>query len=533
MNLSECPLGVSEELEHRVETDGNVKAVRVSELNFRLVAIPNDGDIDQMPDLHNLVRLEPLKGGDFRVVRLVGAPPFPDYSSVGERGDNTIRVGVEAAGEQQRREVVGISVEWGVPESVQLALLPRPSNSQTEHSQRESFNDCSVLSGHRSAAGCPTSSEGGGQGESGRLNSMDGQGGKLGVSVCHSQTADAVRGSDGQRGGVEGENRVRESGRQERSVKEDFPRSELPNAVRDSHCPSDAKIDSRSLSYPPPSPTCLSSYDLVASHTQAEERGRTQAAPLKRRLSESALTQIENDDCKELLGSSDGVGREGKQRRLTVTLSPSGAALLSSDSFREREDPIVEGRVVSGNDFRGRKQEEVKRDRHRNILCPHGRIRRVCKECGGKGICEHGRQRSNCRDCGGKSICEHGRIRCRCKDCGGKSICEHSRERNKCKDCGGKSICEHGRERNKCKDCGGKGICEHGCVRSKCRECGGKSICEHGRQRTKCKECGGKSVCVHGRQRYYCKDCGGNGICIHRKDRRYCLDCKLVSSLPS
>ena len=105
--------------------------------------------------------------------------------------------------------------------------------------------------------------------------------------------------------------------------------------------------------------------------------------------------------------------------------------------------------------------------------CPHGRVRYICKEGGGKGICEHGRQRSRCKECGGKGICEHGRVRSRCKECGGKGICEH------------------GRERSKCKECGGSGICEHGRVRSKCKECGGGSICEHGRQRSKCKECKG------------------------------------------
>ena len=85
--------------------------------------------------------------------------------------------------------------------------------------------------------------------------------------------------------------------------------------------------------------------------------------------------------------------------------------------------------------------------------CPHGRRRRECKECGGKGICEHGRQRSKCKECGGSGICEHGRVRSVCKECGGSAICEHSRERYKCKECGGKGICEHGRVRSNCKEC--------------------------------------------------------------------------------
>ena len=58
----------------------------------------------------------------------------------------------------------------------------------------------------------------------------------------------------------------------------------------------------------------------------------------------------------------------------------------------------------------------------RQMPCPHGRRRSVCKECGGSGICEHGRQRSQCKECGGSSICEHGRQRSGCKECGGHVV---------------------------------------------------------------------------------------------------------------
>ena len=50
-------------------------------------------------------------------------------------------------------------------------------------------------------------------------------------------------------------------------------------------------------------------------------------------------------------------------------------------------------------------------------LCPHQRIRSVCKECGGASICPHQRIRSECKECGGASICPHLRIRSRCKEC--------------------------------------------------------------------------------------------------------------------
>ena len=86
-----------------------------------------------------------------------------------------------------------------------------------------------------------------------------------------------------------------------------------------------------------------------------------------------------------------------------------------------------------------------------------------------KGPCEHGvKQRSRCKVC---SACPHGRWRKLCKECGGSQICEHGRLRPRCKECGGGSICEHGRERYKCKECDGGGICEHGRRRYRCNEC--------------------------------------------------------------
>ena len=166
--------------------------------------------------------------------------------------------------------------------------------------------------------------------------------------------------------------------------------------------------------------------------------------------------------------------------------------------------------------------------------CPHGRVRSLCKECGGSQICEHGRQRNQCKECGGKGICEHGRQRHTCKECRAvkaeaellddvdaaeqvtkrnkasptKGPCEHGvKWRSRCKVC---SACPHGRDRYYCKECGGSGICEHGRIRYSCKECGGAGICEHGRQRSQCKECGGASICEHGRERRRCKECGGS-----------------------
>ena len=70
-------------------------------------------------------------------------------------------------------------------------------------------------------------------------------------------------------------------------------------------------------------------------------------------------------------------------------------------------------------------------------VCPHGRRRSQCRECGGGSMCPHGRQRSVCRDCGGGSICEHRRVRSKCKDCMGSQTCEHGLSRVSCDQCQG------------------------------------------------------------------------------------------------
>ena len=78
--------------------------------------------------------------------------------------------------------------------------------------------------------------------------------------------------------------------------------------------------------------------------------------------------------------------------------------------------------------------EGVARKKARSI-CPHGRGRRECKECGGAGLCPHQRRRSRCKECGGAGICQHQRRRSNCKECGGASICQHQRIRRRCKEC--------------------------------------------------------------------------------------------------
>uniref|UniRef100_A0A0G4I1Q0 CBM20 domain-containing protein n=1 Tax=Chromera velia CCMP2878 TaxID=1169474 RepID=A0A0G4I1Q0_9ALVE len=378
VNLSESLLGVSAEFEAVAETEEKVGKVGVSELKFRLLAVPNDGEGSGVPNSDNVVSLEPLSGGDFRVVRLIGAPPLSDSSAVGERGDNTFHVGVEGGGEQQERGVVGISVEWGVLESVQLALLPRPTNRQTEHPQRE--ND------PQSEIACPPRTEGI-QVDARISESTNEQQSASASSVCPSQSA------------------------VELCLKENEVHPDRSPSVGVCNRPSaDTNVtDNRFLSCHPPTSPHLLPHDCTRGRRQEEDGQRAQSVQLKRRRSESGLTQAEADTYDQVgvcagerkerasWGGDGDVLREEKQRRLTVPLSD--LAPLSSELCRKRGDPDAGGNgVVFENGHRG---GEVKRNRHRQILCLHGRVRSQCKLCGGGSVCEHGRQRSKCKDCGG------------------------------------------------------------------------------------------------------------------------------------
>uniref|UniRef100_A0A0G4HUZ3 CBM20 domain-containing protein n=1 Tax=Chromera velia CCMP2878 TaxID=1169474 RepID=A0A0G4HUZ3_9ALVE len=353
VNLSESLLGVSGDFAAIGETEGKVTKVGVSELKFRLLAIPNDGEGSEVPDPDNLVSLELLSGGDFRVVRLVGAPPLSDSSAVGERCDNTIHVGVEGEGEQQEREVVGISVEWGILESVQLALLPQPTNGQTEHPQRE--ND------PQSDVACQSRTEGV-QRDVQISESTDEQQSASGPSVCPPQSA------------------------VELSLKESEVHSDRSPSVGVCNRPSaDTNVtDNRVISCHPPTSPHLLPHDCT--------RDRRQVVPLKRRWSESSLTQAEADECDQVgccagerkegpsWGGDGDVLREEKQRRLTVPFSD--LAPLFSELCRRRGDLDVGGKgVLCENGHRGGEGGEMKRNRHGRTVCSHGRQPSRCKEC--------------------------------------------------------------------------------------------------------------------------------------------------------
>ena len=126
------------------------------------------------------------------------------------------------------------------------------------------------------------------------------------------------------------------------------------------------------------------------------------------------------------------VGREAGGWEMTTVWDPDIDRLLASVAEMEGADDVKA--EVEADDGDGANQgTKRKRAPPTKGPCEHGvKYRSNCKVCG---ACPHGRQRRLCKECGGGSICEHGRRRSRCKECGGSGICEHGRRRSRCKEC--------------------------------------------------------------------------------------------------
>ena len=172
-----------------------------------------------------------------------------------------------------------------------------------------------------------------------------------------------------------------------------------------------------------------------------------------------------------------------------------------------------------------------------------------------KGPCEHGvKPRSNCKVC---SACPHGKWRRLCKECGGaqsastvvsalsaRSAVGLKSASTGVSALGARSAVVHrsastvvalsqgvrrginlraGRQRSKCKECGGSQICEHGRRRSQCKEVAvsnlrARSSALSARSAVGLKSACGRRLSVQGvrwginlrarRQRYKCKECG-------------------------
>uniref|UniRef100_A0A0G4IFG9 CBM20 domain-containing protein n=1 Tax=Chromera velia CCMP2878 TaxID=1169474 RepID=A0A0G4IFG9_9ALVE len=236
VNLPQSPLGASGD---GMGMEGGVGRMSVSEVKFRLIAVPDTINRPELPDADSLVCLEPLKGGDFRVVRLISAPPLPGCSEVGERGDNRIHIGTEGGAEQQRTEMIGISVEWGVPESVQLGLIPVETDRETEQHSRSEDDHDHVPSGRESERVSPTDSLEGTQRDSRMFHSTDEQQSTSEVPICSLESAAEFRGFHSQTGRDAGRNGVRESERGGMRSEEDghvFSSSQFVGCLQPSIC---------------------------------------------------------------------------------------------------------------------------------------------------------------------------------------------------------------------------------------------------------------------------------------------------------
>lgn len=143
--------------------------------------------------------------------------------------------------------------------------------------------------------------------------------------------------------------------------------------------------------------------------------------------------------------------------------------------------------------------------------CPHNRLFRNCRDCGGLKVCEHGKVIYKCASCGGSGICKHKRNIYKCKQC-------HTPGIRRCKGCGNSiakakktftcEVCSEKpgvRSHKKRNDIENPDKCPHGRPKHMCHFCGGYGVCTHGRERRNCQVCGAK--CRHGLRIYSCREC--------------------------
>ena len=82
----------------------------------------------------------------------------------------------------------------------------------------------------------------------------------------------------------------------------------------------------------------------------------------------------------------------------------------------------------------------------KHVTCVHQKRRVLCQQCGGSALCPHGRAKHRCRDCG-TGLCAHGNFKRRCRDCG-TGYCAHGNRKDRCRECA-VGYCPHGHR----KDC--------------------------------------------------------------------------------
>uniref|UniRef100_A0A0G4FHD1 AP2/ERF domain-containing protein n=1 Tax=Chromera velia CCMP2878 TaxID=1169474 RepID=A0A0G4FHD1_9ALVE len=421
-------------------------------------------------------------------------------SSVRERGEDAICVGAEERGGRGMRDVIGISVEWGILEGLQLALLPRYSNSQTEHQHTE--NGHAEMLCLQSEVPFLASSGKMVQGNSqmfetveSRLSQCESR-----VSLCPSEPAVGFKVSNSQMQGKGGTIHMTQSERKKVGGEGGVAYSPPSDSVTARNAPAypDFQFSFLPLDGHPLSSTHLFPHEsgTYEWEEEAETEGRRRVEKrhgademettvgvfhptgFKRQRSEGVPTESNRP-----VGCEGGGWVWGKKQRL-VAGSLLNSALFPFDSCGKVWPQIAGGGVAAGeNARRAGKGGEVKVAGPVHIFCEYGRTGFDCQARDGKEVCAHGCRRRDCKECGGKDICEHGRRRRNCKECGGKGICEHGRRRRDCKECEETGICEHGGQRSTGKECrvGGKDVYEYQWERNAClpNSGGAKDTCEN------------------------------------------------------
>jgi hypothetical protein len=101
-------------------------------------------------------------------------------------------------------------------------------------------------------------------------------------------------------------------------------------------------------------------------------------------------------------------------------------------------------------------------------------------------------------------------------------LCPHGRQKSRCRDCGGVAFCMHGRIRYDCRECSSKkwmiSVCN---IYTRRFNLSSFFTLVEGNIKVKTSR-----FCVHGRSRYLCVECKGTGLCVHEIERRVCKECK-------
>jgi len=74
---------------------------------------------------------------------------------------------------------------------------------------------------------------------------------------------------------------------------------------------------------------------------------------------------------------------------------------------------------------------------NKNIVCIHGKNKKICRQCGGSKICIHNKYKNDCNICLGSRICKHLKHKKRCKLCKNENnpLCNHGKNIKYCPEC--------------------------------------------------------------------------------------------------